>query len=845
MALKKYQQKRKFTETPEPKGAKAKTGTQLRFVVQKHAASRLHYDFRLELDGVLKSWAVPKGASLNPEDKRLAMHVEDHPLDYAAFEGIIPKGNYGAGTVMVWDEGTYESYEHPGDPKSSRKALKEGYEKGDLKFILRGTKLNGAYALVKMHGREKNAWLLIKKKDESVTTEDVTKLDYSVLTNRTMEKIAEEAPAKGEVWTSDKQKQGATNTKLDLKGASKTPMPHKVKPMFATPADAPFDKPGWLFEIKWDGYRAISEVKGKDIKLYSRNGVSFVDRYKPVVQSLQQLGHTAVLDGEVVVVDDKGKSEFQLLQSYTKTGEGNLQYYVFDILWLDGHDLRKLSLSRRKEILEQTLPELPAVQYSEHIADKGVQFYKAAEQQGLEGVMAKDGESPYRESVRSREWLKIKTVMRQEAVVAGFTEPRGGRKHFGALVLGVYEGKELRYIGHTGGGFDDRTLADLHGRLKKLARKASPFKVPPKTNAPATWVKPELVVEAEFQEWTKEGHMRKPIFAGLREDKPAKEVRRERAIQAEEVAASSRDQATGTGEAHEEISGQQLKLTHLDKVYWPDDGYTKGDLIAYYKDIASVILPYLKERPESLHRNPHGIDDDGFFQKDVAGAVADWIQTVPVHSESNNKDIHWLLCQDKAHLVYMANLGCVELNPWHSRAQNLKYPDYLLIDLDAKESGFDDVVKTAKAVKRVLDKAGIAGYPKTSGKSGLHVCVPLGAKYDYEQAKQFTQLLLTIVHNELPEMTSLERNPDKRKGKIYLDYLQNRAGQTMAAPYCLRPVPGAPASTPLEWEEVRKGFDPKKYTIRTMGKRLEKKGDLWKPVLGRGINLEKALGRLG
>jgi bifunctional non-homologous end joining protein LigD len=811
MGLQEYHRKRSFTETPEPKGKTRKSGRKLRFVVQKHAATRLHYDFRLELGGVLVSWAIPKGPSLSPDDKRLAMKVEDHPFDYRTFEGTIPAGQYGAGTVMVWDEGWFEPYEEY-TAKDQEKVLRHGIHRGDLKVVLHGKKLKGAWAIVRAKSFGENSWLMIKKQDDGVSTQDVTELDRSAKTGKSMAEIS-------------------GKPEIDLSDARKARMPKDVKPMLATLTREAFDRKDWLFEIKWDGYRAISEVKKGKVVMYSRNDIDFTERYEPVVNELADLGHDAVLDGEVVALDAKGRSRFQLLQQYHKTGKGNLAYFVFDILYLDGHDLTGLPLIRRKEILKAVLTHAgKSVHYSDHIEERGTAFFAAAKRQQLEGVMAKDGASTYETGRRSRSWLKVKTGNRQEVVITGFTEPRGSRKRFGALVLGMYEQGELRYVGHVGTGFDDALLESLYRTMKPLAQKTCPFETEPPSNAPVTWLKPELVCEVAFTEWTDDGNLRHPAFVGLREDKLAEQVHPEHV-------------KTDVREETVKIGKRPVHLTHLEKVYWPKDGYTKGDLIAYYRDISKTILPYLKDRPESLNRHPHGIDGDSFYQKDLENHPS-WVKTKKIHSESNDKDIHWLLCQDEATLAYMANLGCIELNPWHSRVGTLNKPDYLLIDLDAKTTTFERIIEVAKEVKKLLDELGLKSFPKTSGKTGLHICIPLGAKYSYEQAKQFDQILMRLVHDRLPKITSVERNPEKRKGEVYLDFLQNRRGQTMAAAYCVRPVPGATVSTPLEWSEVRKGLDPKKFTIKTTGKRLEKKGDLWKGVLGSGVDLKKALGRI-
>ena len=858
MTLKKYHEKRKFDQTPEPKGQEEQGQGLLRFVVQMHQASRLHYDFRLELEGTLKSWAVPKGPSLDPEEKRLAVMVEDHPLDYRSFEGVIPKGNYGAGTVMVWDEGVYHARQ-TSDPAESKKILKEGLQKGHITIIVAGKKLKGEFALVKLKKGEDNAWLFLKKRDEFATNQDVTEFDRSVKSNRTLEEIARDAPQSGEVWRTKKSDPG-----LDLSDAPASKMLHHIRPMLATAVEKPFDRSEWIFEIKWDGYRAIAEVDSAGVRLYSRNQLSLEERFKPIVDTLQSLAHEAVLDGEVVVVDEAGKAHFQLLQNYQKTGAGQLVYYVFDLLYLDGHDLRRLPLMRRKALLQQIISNLPQVVLSDHIEEHGVAFFNLVSQRGLEGIIAKDARSPYQEGQRSAYWLKVKTHLRQEAVIGGFTQPRGGRKNFGALLLGVYEGDELIYIGHTGSGFNERDLAEIRSKLEPLIQKNCPFKNRPVANAPVRWVQPELVCEVTFSEWTADGVLRHPVFVAMREDKAALSVQREKpAPQADSIKDSQeqpeprgREESTrqtpltgsrkGVGHKDQEdvsIDGHVLKLTNLNKVYWPREKYTKRNLISYYREIAPFILPYLKDRPQSLHRHPDGIEAESFYQKNVDHQPA-WVKTIKIHSDSEKKDINFLICQDEATLVYLANLGCIELNPWGSRLGMLERPDYLVLDLDPEDISFDQVVEAAIAVRKTLEKGGVEGLCKTSGKTGLHIYVPLGARYTYDQGRQFAEIIARLVHRTLPRSTSIVRNPARRQKKVYLDFLQNRHGQTLAAPYSVRPSPGATVSTPLMWQEVKKGLDPARFTIRTLAKRLEKVGDLWRPVLGSGIDIVKCLDRL-
>jgi bifunctional non-homologous end joining protein LigD len=526
MGLTAYESKRQFEKTPEPKPALRRAEEHLVFVVQKHAARALHYDLRLELEGVLKSWAVPRGPSLNPSIKRLAVMVEDHPLDYQDFEGVIPEGNYGAGGVIVWDKGFYR---HPSDSdgKESERLLLAGLKKGDMKFVLEGEKLRGEFALVKTRKDEKS-WLLLKKKDRYATTSDILTENRSVLSDKTLEDVSEAGPNK-----SSRQKK-MDHIRLreamegdDLKDAPVTPMPHHIKPMLATLTKEPFDHPDWIFEVKWDGYRAVAEIRDGGVSLYSRNRISFNRKFSPIAEVLGKFRYDAVLDGEIVVVDDRGHADFQMLQDYRKTGRGHLIYYVFDLLHFAGHDLMDLPLIRRKELLKKILPSASNIKFSDHIREEGALFFKVVKEKGIEGIIAKHSQSAYRMGRRSQEWLKVKTHLTQEGVIAGFTEPRGSRKKFGALILGVFKDDDLIFIGHTGGGFKAETLREIRERMDPLIRKKCPFKVEPRTNTPVTWVKPELVCEVMFHGWTDEGLMRQPVFLRLREDKAAREVVRE------------------------------------------------------------------------------------------------------------------------------------------------------------------------------------------------------------------------------------------------------------------------------------------------------------------------------
>jgi bifunctional non-homologous end joining protein LigD len=641
---------------------------------------------------------------------------------------------------------------------------------------------------------------------------------------------------------------------VDNKQVGAMPMPHLIDPMTAKLTDGPFDDPNWLFEVKWDGYRAVAEVKEGHLELYSRNGKSFKDKYKPVVEALQNLPHQAVFDGELVVLDENGKANFQALQNYQNTPSEHLYYYIFDLLYLNGEDLRNQPLLERKKKLEQVLSKAKdPLRYSEHRIGDGIQFFKEAQQHQWEGIMAKAAESKYLIGKRSQEWLKIKTHLRQEAIIAGFTEPKGSRVHIGALVLAVYEGKELKYVGQSGSGFNKQSLTELKAKLEPLVQEHSPFKEKVPLSRDVTWVKPELVCELSFAEWTSDGQMRQAIFEGLRTDKKAKDVIHEPVISSEKVV---EEKSTGkqaeipkSGKKQEDTMVLQLDrievpITHPEKLYWPQEGITKGDLVNYYQSMADIILPYLKDRPESLLRNPNGITKPGFFQKDAGDNAPEWVETKAIKAESTGQEVDYIICQNKATLAYLNNLGCIQLNPWNSRLQSIDHPDYLVLDLDPGENTYDEVVETALVAKQVLDELKIPVYAKTSGATGMHLYVPLAAKFPFEQVKDLALLLAQKVQERLPKLTSLERSPKERRNQIYIDYMQNAITQTIAAPYCVRPRAGATVSTPLQWQEVKKGLHPSQFTIKNVPDRVKKLGDIFQPVLGEGIDVAAYLKEL-
>jgi bifunctional non-homologous end joining protein LigD len=622
--------------------------------------------------------------------------------------------------------------------------------------------------------------------------------------------------------------------------------------MLAKSFENAFDDEDWVFEIKWDGYRAIADLSDKSPLFYSRNGISFLSKFEKVTKDFEHQKYQMILDGEIVAYDEHGKPSFQLLQQIGDNPNLALTYQVFDLLWLNGHSTEELPLLQRKELLKEALVETDVIKYCDHIPEKGIAFFNQMKKMQLEGMIAKKATSLYIENHRTNDWLKIKFTNTEEAIICGFTEPRGSRKSFGALILGKYMDGKLVYCGHTGTGFNKESLSQMHERLKELTVKTSPFEKKPKTNMPVTWTKPELVCEIKFSEITKDGIYRHPVFVALREDKNPEEISdsinkispiNENPKEMKAKAAPKKSTKPTEKEKEITLNRHTVKLTNQDKIYFPKDGITKGHVIEYYQSVAEYILLYLKNRPLSLNRFPNGIEEQGFYQKDAGDNMPDWIKTTEVYSESNDKYIDYVYCNDKATLAYLNNLGCIDLNPWNSALPDLEHPDYLVLDLDpSKKNTFDDVIETALQVNEVLNSVKIKGYCKTSGSTGIHVYIPMGGKYDFDQVKDFAHILMKQVHTQLPEITTLERSLQKRDdNKIYLDYLQNRTGQTLASAYSLRPKEGASVSMPLEWDEVKPGMKPTDFTIDNALDRIKEKGDLFKPVLGKGIDMMKAL----
>jgi bifunctional non-homologous end joining protein LigD len=761
--LSEYEGKRDRKKTPEPFGAKRGKAKSPIFVVQRHDARRLHYDFRLERAGVLASWAVPKGVPLEPGEQHLAVHVEDHPLEYGSFEGEIPKGNYGAGTVEIWDRGTYELLEEKRD--------------GGLTVRLHGERLEGTWALVpaRLSGDEKN-WLILRKRDDG----------------------------------------------------SVSPGPRRsYRPMLATLTEDLPRGEGWLFEPKWDGYRALGYVRGGEVKLFSRNGNDLTQRFAPVAKELAKALRTpdAVLDGEVVALDAQGKASFSAMQQ----GSTHLAYEVFDLLEADGEPVVGLPLTERRARLEKLLARNPVVQISGSFED-GEALLEAARERGLEGVMAKRAFSRYAEGRRGGDWLKVKTHGRQEFVICGYTKGQGRRSgSFGALVLGIHRGKEWEWVGNVGTGFNERAIEELLAKLEPLRRDESPFPVVPKMpkvrKGDAVWVEPELVCEVEFAEWTHDGHLRAPSFQGLRDDKPAEDVRRERPAAAKEG---------------------RVKFSNLDKVFWQDEGITKGDLLDYYGAVANVLVPHLRDRPFTMRRYPDGAFGKAFFQKDAPKGMPDWIPRfhVQVSTRERPPKKRWIdapIVNDEDALLWMVNMGCIDMNAWYSRADRPDRPDFVLFDLDpSPDVGFREVVQVALIVKQALDALGLVSFAKTSSADGMHVLVPVGRHYTYAQTRVFCEIVAGAIARTHRGLATTEWTKAKRRG-VLIDANQNGEGKTIASVYSVRPRAGAPVSTPLRWDEVDDSLDASALTMDVVLERVRKHGDLFEGVLTTKQRLEPAL----
>ncbi|MEP6675549.1 MAG: DNA ligase D [Ferruginibacter sp.] len=662
-------------------------------------------------------------------------------------------------------------------------------------------------------------------------------------------------------------KKKSTTSVLLQKGV-RSAFPKDVKPMLATLVDAPFDDAGWSYEIKWDGYRALAYLNKGKVELRSRNNKSFNEKFYTVYEALKQWPVNAVVDGEIIVANEKGISDFGDLQNWRSEADGNLLFYAFDILWLEGKSLIDLPLAERRPVLQSIMPESGIILLSEHFDIKGTEFFKTAEKMGLEGIMAKRLSSVYLPGDRTRDWLKIKTQSRNEVVIGGYTLNEGSAKLFSSLLVGVFEKGKLQYSGKIGTGFTEKMQRDMMKQFKPLITKKIPFAATPDINKPsrfrpdppkatAVWLKPQLVCEVSYREMTEDGVMRHPSFEGMRTDKPAKQVTEEKKLAVKTVVKTGNGKSLiRKGQKHDpksflnpseetqvrNVGGYSIKFNNLGKIYWPETGISKRDMLNYYYQVSAYILPYLKNRPQSLNRFPNGIKGKSFYQKDVTGKVPDWIDKFPYTSQGEHKN--FMLCNNEATLLYMASLGCIEFNPWSSTINKPDHPDFCIIDLDPDKNSFDQVIETANVTRQVLDAADIDCYCKTSGSTGLHIYIPLGKKYTYENSKEFGRVIAHIVNHQLPKFTSVERLIANRNRKLYIDFLQNRPNATLASAYSLRPKPGATVSMPLHWDEVKKGMKMNDFNIHNAVARIKETGDFFKPVLGKGINMKEALKKL-
>ncbi|MFB3902763.1 MAG: DNA ligase D [Acidobacteriota bacterium] len=842
MPLKTYYEKRDFGRTPEPKGKEHKE-TGFSFVVQEHAATRLHYDFRLELEGVFKSWAVPKGPSYDTREKRLAVHVEDHPVEYGSFEGIIPKDEYGGGTVMVWDQGTWAPLDK--DPVAS-------YRKGVMKFRLEGQKLRGAWTLIRMKPRAgeedaKENWLLIKERDEYVrplSEFDVTKeMPRSALSGRSLEEIA---AAKDDIWHSKDVSVDVDLIKA-LRGARKGKLPDFVAPQLATLVDEIPRTGNWIFEIKLDGYRELCRIDNREVRFVSRNGKDWTSHFPSLASSVRVLPvRSALLDGEIVVVLPDGTTSFQALQNaLSGESKGRLVYYVFDALHLEGYDLRGVRLSDRKKILRHLLLPLPPdspVRLSDHFEGEGDVFLREACRHSLEGVICKRADRPY-VSGRTREWLKIKCLKRQEFVVIGFTDPSGGRKGLGALLLGVHnEERKLVFAGKVGTGFTERSLKELKSRLSSLEVDTPAIVDPPKGAAArgVHWVSPKLVAEVAFSEWTQDGQLRHPSFQGLREDKMPGEVVREKAAHTAETfqkpapglrssnrggPAQARSRAKAKeGETKTRFAG--VKLTHPDRLVYPEAGITKRALAEYYEAAGNRILPHVKDRPLTLIRCPDGWDKDCFFQKHIDQKSPSSVKPVPIEEDGEEKC--YVAVDSMAGLMYFVQMGVLEFHPWGAKIDDLDRPDRMIFDLDPDPSvAWPKVVETARLLRELLAMLELRAFVKTTGGKGLHVVVPLQRRNDWAEVKGFSKAIVEKLVQVQPKSYTSSASKAGRSGRIYLDYLRNAKGSNAVAAYSTRAKHGAPVAVPVTWEELEAGVRSDTFNLTNIHERLQSSLEPW------------------
>jgi bifunctional non-homologous end joining protein LigD len=885
--LSEYTAKRAFNLTPEPQASIEDREGPLLFVIQQHAATRLHYDLRLECDGVLKSWAVPKGLSLNPQDKRLAMQTEDHPYAYASFEGIIPAKQYGAGEVIVWDCGVY-SPDEPGtvfgDRAQAEEEVRKGLAKGKLSFQLRGEKVKGSFALVKTKGE--GQWLVIKHKDRFVTTDDVTVESRSILSGASVEDLkkvpAHRIPA----------------ARLVPAGPVE-PMPKKLAPMLAEIGERPFNRADWLWEPKLDGYRALAmiEADGK-VTLRSRNGLDLSPQFPGLVKELaKQEGGGMIVDGEIVVLDANGRPSFNALQNRAQLKAAHdiaaaeqanpAVFFAFDLVYFAGVDLRKATYADRRRYLTQCVLPSGYVQVV-HTSEDGIALNEAAIASGFEGVVGKRKDSRYESGKRSASWLKVKPTQTQDFVIGGYTQGKGSRSTMGSILVGQWEKGKLHFASHVGSGFDDRMLADVKARLDKLRIKSNPFAEEPERKAPTTWVEPKLVAEVSFHSWTEDGHLRAPVFVRLRDDLSVKDVKKKK----HEAPPAPVDDVVQQLDAAKKdftlvVDGHKIKVTHLDRVYWPADpslqqpALTKRDLLRYFAQVAPCILPHLADRPLTMIRMPSGIHGQRFFQKHWEQEKPDFVESMTVFSGSKDEQHDYLLCNNLPTLLWLAQSGTLEFHVWHSRARAgpdcaskstdyssslealegsvLNYPDWVVFDIDPyiysgqekpgdepelNTVAFEKGKEVAFHLRELLQTMSLEAIVKTSGKTGLHIFVPIKRTLDFDAARHMSELVGRHLVKLHPADITVEWSIPKRTGKIFMDYNMNVRGKTLNVAYSPRGVPGAPVSMPLTWEELADAH-PLDFRLTNAMQRLARTGDRWRDAYNEKQSFENALKSVG
>ncbi|HET9425834.1 MAG TPA: DNA ligase D [Gemmatimonadaceae bacterium] len=860
-ALAAYRAKRSPDRTPEPFSGVASPGGRA-FVVHKHAARNMHFDLRLEMDGVLLSWAVPRGPSFDPADKRLAMHVEDHPLEYGDFEGIIPAGNYGAGGVIVWDRGEWTALED----------VKEGFAKGKLLFELRGYKLHGKWTLVKLKKGEKE-WLLIKERDAFVKSPGDRFNETSVKSGLTVEEVRDGITVG--------RKLRAVLDELDEEVVVQRVDPHSVEVQLAELAREPFTRDGWIFELKLDGYRLLaSKVDGQPL-LLTRNGNDYTGVFPEVARAIRALPlDNCIVDGEVVVLDADGKPSFSRLQKRGRlTAAPDVRraasdlpatFFAFDLIAFDDRDLRNLPLLDRKRLLATALPSVGPIRVLDHIEREGEAYLAAVQRMNLEGIIAKKADAPYRGG-RSKAWCKIKAEKSDDFVIVGYTAPKNVNGYFGALQLADYVNGDLVYAGRVGTGFTEAFLRQTLEALEAIERDSPPCLGPLLSGADAplpsaripetkttTWVEPRLVCEVRYREMTPDGLLRHAAFLRMRDDKSPRDCERQMTTRHPERSEGSalpdpekriprfaQDDKQPAQDDKRPAQADTTRITNPTKIYWPAEKYTKSDLIEYYRSVSPWLLPYLRNRPVVMTRFPDGIDGKSFYQKDAPDWTPEWVRTVPVWSTDTQKEIRYFVADDVDTITYLANLGTIPLHMWLSRVGTLEQPDTCVIDLDPKDAPFRDVVRCALVLRKLCEQIGMPSYVKTTGKSGLHILLPLGRQCTYEQSRMLGQLLAQVMLMEVGDIATITRHIQSRGDKVYLDFLQNRHGQLIVAPYSVRPLPKAPVSMPLVWDEVDQDLYPGNYTIRNAVERMERMGfDPVLPALDEKVDLGSVLQRL-